>query len=418
MTDPPRAPGARTVVQAVPHATTFIRGPALELARRLDRLELRVRHNPLTGLAGALPAVGRVPWLRRYRWSASGVALAWPENVKVAPLSAVYLRRDGSNPTLGHLFGRRLAAQLRGRADVRLLHGHFLHPFGLAAVRAARRLGLPSVVTGHGGDVYDVPNRSPEWAAAIAEACDHADAVTTVSARQQAALLRLGVARDKLRVIPNGFDPRQFHVRDSAAARAALGLPPGGKLLLAVASLVPVKAHADLLEAFAAVLPGHPGLRLALVGGGPLEGALRAQAERLGISQHVRFAGMRPHAEVPLWMAAADLYVLSSRAEGCVTVVQEALGAGLPVVATDVGQVPEVVTARNGRMAPVGSPQGLAAAIGSALAADFDRHAIARDAQGLTWEANALATLQVYERLVPGLTAGRTGSPPAAAYVE
>ena len=77
----------RTVVQAVPHATTFIRGPALELARRLDRLELRVRHNPLTAMAGSLPAVGRIRWIRRFRWSASGVALPWPENIDVAPHS-------------------------------------------------------------------------------------------------------------------------------------------------------------------------------------------------------------------------------------------------------------------------------------------------------------------------------------------
>lgn len=398
---PSSAPDGTTVVQAVPHATTFIRGPALALAPMLPRLELHVRHNPLAEVARFVPRIGRS--LRRHRWANLGAAAPWPRNVTVRPLSMAYVRRDGIDPGLGRRLGRRLAGRLAGRRDVGLLHGHFLHPLGLAAVTAASRLGLPAVVTGHGYDVYDLPERGPEWRRTVLDAVDGADAVTTVSDRNAALLLRLGVPRAKLHVIPNGFDPQMFHPGDRAAARRRLGLPAERRILLAVGNLVTVKGHADLLDAVAPVARVDPTLLLAFVGDGDQRAALQAKAEELRLTDQVLFAGHRPHAEVPSWMDAADLFVLPSHAEGCVTVVQEALGSGLPVVATDVGQVPQVVTAANGRMVPPRRPDAFAASIVDALATPFDREAIARAAQDTTWEANARRTMQVYARLAPGL---------------
>jgi teichuronic acid biosynthesis glycosyltransferase TuaC len=399
---PPAKVGGATVVQAVPQATTFIRGPALALAPLLGRLELHVRHNPLAEVSRFLPAKTRSA-MQPYRWASQGAALPWPQNVAVHPLSVPYLAKDGKNRGLGKRLGRRLAARLRRRNDVALLHGHFLHPQGLAAVTAAKRLGLPAVVTGHGFDVYDLPQRDEAWRAVVLETLDGADAVTTVSRRNADLLRALGVPAGKLHVIPNGFDPALFHPAPQAAARQALGLPAEGRLLLSVGNLVPIKGHADLLQAVQGPLSADPALQLALVGAGSEETRLRALASELGIAGQVRFAGRRPHGEIPTWMNAADLFVLPSHAEGCVTVVQEALGCGLPVVATDVGQVPDAIHPKNGLMVEPRRPEAFGKAIDGALRASFDRAAIARAAQETTWATNAAKTVAIYEALAPGV---------------
>ena len=102
-------------------------------------------------------------------------------------------------------------------------------------------------------------------------------------------------------------------------------------------------------------------LDVIFVGDGKLGIELRSRVQQLGLNDTIQFAGRRPPDEVPSWMAAADLLCLPSRREGCPNVVLEALACGRPVVASNVGGVPELLSEQNGIVVPPDNPDRLAA---------------------------------------------------------
>jgi teichuronic acid biosynthesis glycosyltransferase TuaC len=366
---PPSDPSSSTGVRPcflVPHLRAFLHDQVWPLATMEKPALALVRYNPLVRLAQVPGLRRRLSGMRKYS-SSSLVPPDPPLGLAVRLLRAVYLRSDGHNPWLGRRLGRKAIPLVR-RAGSNLLHAHFVTPFGLAGATVKAELGLPLVITAHGYDVYDAPFRSAEWLAATQEALSAADHVITVSDRNRELLSgKLGVAPSKVTVIPNGFDPAKFHPRDKGVCRRQLGLADGRKVVLCVANLVPIKGHADLLEAFVQVHK-ETGALLVLVGDGPLRGPLEVQAKRLGLEADVRFVGAVPHDEVPVWMGAADLFVLASHDEGQPTVLSECAGMRLPFVATDVGGTADVRRRTGiGELVPAHAPFQLAAAIARAL---------------------------------------------------
>lgn len=189
--------------------------------------------------------------------------------------------------------------------------------------------------------------------------------VLPVSAALRDAIAGLGVDTP-FRVVPNAVDTDLFH--PPAAAQATDGR------LLAVSGLYGAKGFEYLLPALARV-SAH--IHLDVVGDGEGRGRYERLASELGIESRVRFHGERPKAEVAEHMRRADLYVLASIYENNPSAVLEALVSGLPVVATRVGGVPEVVTEERGELAEPKDVAGLATKIEQALAREFDRGAIA-----------------------------------------
>ena len=260
---------------------------------------------------------------------------------------------------------RRAVAEFR--PDI--VYTPWTYPDGWAAVRLAREAGLPAVVKVLGSDLRTL-DEFPGRRARTAETLRLADAVVTVSQDLATRAAELGADPARVRVIYSGVDRRTFAPGDRAAARRAVGLPDDGtRHLLAVGNLVPIKGHDVLLDALAR-LPAEVGpWRLHLVGGGVRRDALAGQAARLGLADRVAFHGPRPHAELPDWFRAADLFVLPSRSEGVPNVFLEAAACGAPIVATAVGGVPEVAHLAACRLVPPDDPWPLARAVAAALAA-------------------------------------------------
>src|SRR4029450_5279563 len=175
---------------------------------------------------------------------------------------------------------------------------------------------------------------------------------------------------DRVVVVPNFVDDHAFlppsgDVRQQWARE--LDLAPDSLVVGIVASLLPIKDHATLLRALGILAPEWPTARLVVVGQGPELDNLRRLASELGIGGLVRFAGLRP--QVPSFHFLFDISVLSSVSEGFPNSLVEAMAAGRPIVATDVGGVRDAVRdGENGLLVPPGDSTAFAAALRRLLA--------------------------------------------------
>jgi len=169
---------------------------------------------------------------------------------------------------------------------------------------------------------------------------------------------------EKFTAIPSGIvlsDFRSVRV-DPGVKRKELGLPTEGPVIGTVGRLVPIKGHVWLLQAAPQVLAEFPGACFVFIGGGPLLEELKRLAEELGISRRVVFLG--PRLDVPECLAALDVFALPSLNEGMGRVLIEAMAVGVPVVATRVGGIPDIVADRvTGLLVPPQDEKALASAL-------------------------------------------------------
>lgn len=173
---------------------------------------------------------------------------------------------------------------------------------------------------------------------------------------------------EKYAVIPLGLELAPFAAapRRQGALRAAHLIPPGAPLIGIVGRIVPIKNHALFLRMAARVLQAQPDAYFVVVGDGAERAAIEALAERLGLRKRVIFTGWVQDL-VPVF-SDLDLLVLSSDNEGTPTAIMQALAAGVPVVATAVGGVPDLLRGGAwGRLVPPRDPDALAGAVLSAL---------------------------------------------------
>jgi len=253
-----------------------------------------------------------------------------------------------------------------------LIHAHVFEA-GFPAILLGRRLGCPVVVSEHFTAFQRGLVRG--FDRLIARYCfRNADLVCPVSEdlRRQ---LEAVEPRGRYRVVPNVVDTALF----KPAANRARGRAP--LRLLNVAALAEKKRQADLLDALARLRGRGVEATLDIVGEGELSEPLRQQARRLGLGAAVRFLGAQDRSEVAELMRRADMLVLPSRFENLPVVVLEAMASGLPVVATTVGGVPEIVDEQLGRLVAPGDVEALAAAIETVASASFDPVALARRAE-------------------------------------
>ena len=254
-----------------------------------------------------------------------------------------------------------------------LLHVHYAVPNAVSAILARDIVApqrLPVVTTLHGTDVTLVGN-DPSYLETTRWAVRRSDAVTAVSeALRLATAAQLALDGQPIEVIPNFVDPARFErVKGSAGARR--WARPGEKVLVHVSNFRPVKRVMDVLDVFLAVRARMPA-RLLLAGDGPERGKLEQRCRAEGCCDVVTFLGNLPAVEEVL--AGADLFLLPSENESFGLAALEALACEVPVVATRIGGIPEVVDdGETGLLYAVGDVAGMSAGA-SALLADPERH--------------------------------------------
>jgi glycosyltransferase involved in cell wall biosynthesis len=236
-------------------------------------------------------------------------------------------RRGGGPAKYARLSAAAVRAARRARPDV--VFAHFLFPAGAAGAAAAAVARVPLVVMAHGTDVENA-RRSRALALATRAVVGRAAAVIFNS---HWLADRLGPIAAPAHVIDCGVDLESFAPRPAQAARARLGWGAQSPALLVVGSLLERKRVVEVADAFARLGRGS----LAFVGDGPLR-------ERLAGRPGVRLVGRVPHADVPDWIAAADVVCQPSRMEPFGQVLLEAMAMERSVVATSVGGPPEFVT--------------------------------------------------------------------------
>jgi glycosyltransferase involved in cell wall biosynthesis len=306
------------------------------------------------------------------------------------------------------------ARQITGILRSNGIHVAHSHEFGMGVYGAvaARRTGSRHIITMHGGRYYAERGRrraALRWAARRSAALV---AVSEATARDLRSTLRL--PDHEVKVVLNGIP---FRDGNRPTLRKELGLAANDLLIVAVGNLYPVKGHAVLLRALGELQRSGAATdapwRLAIAGRGEEEERLRALAVEHGIADRVTLLGFRK--DVPDILAAADVFVMPSLSEGLPLALVEAMAAGLPVVVSDVGGVPEVAVAgREAILVPPGDPARLAEGLATLL-----RDAGARSAMGQAARERAVRDFSVstmceaYERLYRGAAGSRTPAPDA-----
>lgn len=307
-----------------------------------------------------LPTSGRNPWLTDVVGELRAGSTILPIVLTVAPPGALHsdLRALGIEAlSLGRATARdplailRLGRILRRRQPT-IVHTHVFDP-ALAYAIAARvyRHRAIWVSTRHQQPGFIDLARIPSWKRSLFKALDgwllrQMDIVIAISARSVREIRDLGVPADRVAEIPLGFDLRRLRPDPSSIDTARLELRGTGRsLVVCVARLSWEKNLSFLLRAWKRVVADIPTARLAIVGAGPLDAELRAEARALGLANDVEFLGYRRDALQLI--GAADVVVQPSLTENMSMVGVEALAQGRPLVSTPVGIVGEHIVDRS-----------------------------------------------------------------------
>jgi len=246
------------------------------------------------------------------------------------------------------------------RVGLDLLHVHYAIPHATSAWIAREMLGgdgIRVITTLHGTDITLV-GQDPSFRPITEFSLARSDGITAVSEYlRRETVEHFGVSADAIRVIPNFVD-LELYRRDRTPCHRGTFAGPDEKVVMHVSNFRPVKRVEDVVRTFARISREVPA-RLLLVGDGPDRGRAEVAAREEGVEPRVTFLGKQE--SVAELLACADLLLLPSESEAFGLAALEAMACGVPVIASDVGGLPEVVVhGETGFLAPVGAIDAMA----------------------------------------------------------
>ncbi|MCC4768724.1 glycosyltransferase [Methanosarcina sp. DH2] len=282
-----------------------------------------------------------------------------------------------------------------------LIHAHFTWPSGAVAVELNKYFNVPIIISEHTSTTF---HRSIDKKDKIfINTWKKCDAIIRVRQRDISLFEDVGISKNKIFHIPNGFNNSSFFQYETFECRKKLNLPENKKIILNVGNLYSeVKGHKYLIEAINEIVKHREDILCVIVGGGKLEPNIRKQINDLGLENHVTLVGSKPHGDIPLWMNACDVFVLPSLNEGNPTVMFECLGCRKPFIGTKVGGVPEVIASDDyGLLAEPENAEDLAEKIEAALNKNWDEGKIANYAEQYRWDNIASQIVNLYYEHCP-----------------
>jgi glycosyltransferase involved in cell wall biosynthesis len=270
-----------------------------------------------------------------------------------------------SRPINGWMAARVLLPYVRAFAPD-LIFSYFLYPEGYAALKIGKALSIPVVAMSVGSDVHGIG----DWISVMhtRTVLRKADFLPAISEDLRRRSVAMGAPAEKTRAIVSGCDLSVFHPSDRLEARRKLDIELAAETVVYVGSMDVKKGLRELLEAVASLRPLRPRLHLYLIGDeGPDKPLILRTIQAHYAASYIHSVPGCAFDDVAVWMAAADLVTLPSYMEGCPNVVLEALACGRPVVATNVGGIPEIMNDECGCLVPPRDPAALAHALASVL---------------------------------------------------
>jgi teichuronic acid biosynthesis glycosyltransferase TuaC len=287
--------------------------------------------------------------------------------------------------------------RLRRSFRYHIIDSHFGFPDGCAAALLAWLFRCPFTITLRGSEVLHAKYALRRFALRLA--FGRAGHIIAVSERLRQFAIALGVEPARVKVIPNGVDTTRFFPRDRVESRKKYGLPLDRKIVLSAGHLIELKGHHRVIRAVGEARAEGIDADLLIVGGAgdaqSYEQEIRQAMSGADLERNVRFLGEVPQDVLAELMSAADVFCLASSREGWPNVVHESLACGLPVVATNVGAIPEMIPSQlYGLIVPADDAPALGHALREALSREWDRNAIAAWGQSRSWHHVAQDVLQ------------------------
>jgi glycosyltransferase involved in cell wall biosynthesis len=320
-----------------------------------------------------------------------------------------------SRPINGWMAARVLLPHIREFAPD-IIHSFFLYPEGYAALKIGKALGIPVVAKGLGTDinrVYSDIAAAPRVrflcgrfsAMHTRNLVRNVDFLFTVSNDLRRKAITLGAHPETTHAIHNGCDLSIFHPGNRAEARLKLGIDPASQAVVYIGRMDVKKGLRELVAAAVSLHPQRPNLHVYMIGVGPDKPLIDSVIQANNAAGYIHALSGCAFDEVAVWMAAADLISLPSYMEGCPNVVLEALASGRPVVATDVGGIPEILSEECGRLVPPRDAVALAQALAAVLDRTWDAETISAHGSR-SWDTVAAELLEVFESLVAARAKG------------
>ncbi|MGD6806249.1 MAG: glycosyltransferase family 4 protein [Candidatus Bathyarchaeia archaeon] len=295
--------------------------------------------------------------------------------------------------------------------DAQIVHAHG-HPYltSLLAGKLSKFYGRPFVLTQHNtyieyNNIFDQVELLNDLSVGK-QNLRAADKIIAISNATKEYVLRLGAKPSKIKVIYNGVDIARFRIIPGKREemRKKLGIPQDAVVVLTVRRLVYKNGVDTLLGCANIAAKKNAKIVFVAVGKGPDMESVRQQIEQLSISANFRLAGFVSDADLPSYYNLADLFVLPSKSgEGLPLVAMEAMACGLPVIATDVGGVKEILSKEHSKLVPPNQPDQLAAAVLNYAESDFSSSRTevrARVEERFSWDANVERLVEIYEELI------------------
>lgn len=302
-----------------------------------------------------------------------------------------------SRPFNGLVAGRALLPHVK-RFKPDLIFSYCLYPDGYAGLTVAKALSVPFAAMGVGSDVHSIHDSfSLKHTKTLLR---EADLLLAISSDLRERMISMGAPAAKTRTVISGSDPKVFHVRDRQAARTQLAIDPSAEVVVFIGRMDLKKGLRELVDAAASLRPMQPDLHVYLVGVGPDAPLVENAISTHNAGGFIHMIRGCDFDQVAVWMAASDLVTLPSYMEGCPNVVLEALACGRPVVATNVGGIPEIMSDACGRLVAPRDSAALAQALNSVLNSRWDADSIASH-WSRSWNAVADELLDALQTVAP-----------------